>query len=128
MMRVRIGGPLLLGGIAEQEVLDFNDDLLYEAGSLATDSVHSTLERRIQVPTPYYEAHIQLYRESPDVAAVWDSGIVYGPWLEGISPRNERLKWPGYKAFQLARIRLERDLPGIIERLSRQLHGKLGGR
>lgn len=126
MMNVSIGGPLL-GAAAGKHVLDFNDDLLFEAGSLAIDSVQNTLNRRIIRHTPYYETHIQLFKESPNTAVVNDSGIVYGPWLEGISRRNQRLNWPGYWAFRLARARLERDLPRIADRMVQQLCSRLGG-
>ena len=33
---------------------------------------------------------------------VHDSGIVYGPWLEGVSSRNNATRFKGYAAFRRA--------------------------
>lgn len=39
---------------------------------------------------------------------VYDSGIVYGPWLEGVSSRNARTRFKGYAMFRNATQDIDR--------------------
>mgnify|MGYP003138581545 CR=1 FL=1 len=36
-----------------------------------------------------------------------DRGVVYGPWLEGVSPRNQSTPFKGYAAFRKAMQKME---------------------
>lgn len=56
-----------------------------------------------------------------------DSQSVYGPWLEGISPRNVTTRFKGYHSFRQTGQWLEKEAPRIIvaqvDRLVRDLNG-----
>ena len=47
---------------------------------------------------------------------VHDSKVVYGPWLEGTSSRNQRSRFKGYAAFRNAFQRLERAAQGVLNK------------
>ena len=46
--------------------------------------------------------------------AVHDSGIVYGPWLEGVSSRNLTTKFKGYHTFRKVAQQIERKAPQLL--------------
>lgn len=54
-------------------------------------------------PTGYYESRTRAKPRS-DYHVVTDSGVIYGPWLEGIGSRNRTTRFKGYffwrKAYQ----------------------------
>lgn len=70
------------------------------ANQIYADVLH-ILDRSIRNPTPYYETQITTERVGGDVV-VHDRGIVYGPWLEGTSSRNQTTRFKGYSAFRKA--------------------------
>ena len=47
---------------------------------------------------------------------VHDSGIIYGPWLEGVSSRNDATRFKGYRMFRNAVQDLNRIAPTILRR------------
>jgi hypothetical protein len=47
----------------------------------------------------HYEASIHA-EAVPEGARVTDDEVIYGPWLEGTSSRNEATRFPGYGAFR----------------------------
>lgn len=85
------------------------------AGTLAKEA-----ERRIQLrlssvlrnPTGYYQSQIRVRQDGAD-AAVTDSGVIYGPWLEGVSSRNARSRFKGYATFR----RIQQDVTAAAERI-----------
>ena len=46
---------------------------------------------------------------------IHDSQVIYGPWLEGTSSRNETTRFKGYAMFRNAKQQLERKKRGILE-------------
>lgn len=79
--------------------------------SLAQEGVHRVKARLGQVlqnPSGFYESRIAIDRKSTNMA-VWDSGVVYGGWLEGIDPRNATTRFKGYATFRRIGQEMERD-------------------
>jgi hypothetical protein len=50
-----------------------------------------------------------------------DSGVVYGPWLEGVSSRNARMRWPGYASFRKTTQWMDEQVPIEADKMVRQL-------
>ena len=49
-------------------------------------------------------------------ALITDGDVVYGPWLEGISSRNNSTKFKGYKSFRLAGQHAEKLSKKVFEK------------
>jgi hypothetical protein len=60
----------------------------------------------LREPTGYYESRIKKDRQGDDFF-VTDSGVVYGPWLEGTSSRNQISRFKGYRTFQQTKRQLD---------------------
>jgi hypothetical protein len=54
----------------------------------------------------YYVSQIHT-EASAEGAVVTDTQVIYGPWLEGVSSRNQATRFPGYGAFRKATQTLE---------------------
>lgn len=110
---VTLHGPLV-SGAPRHVVRDMLDEATWEVGAQGLADVHHILDQKIRHPTPYYETQLTVQRVARDVV-VHDRGVVYGPWLEGLSSRNQSTRFKGYAAFRTARQGLERKVPALVE-------------
>lgn len=104
---------------------DYIEDAVTEVAMQGQAHVHDVLNARIRKPTPYYETQITTDRVRPDLAIVNDRGVVYGPWLEGISERNRRTSFKGYHAFRLAKQNLTHEIPTLTAPILQRHLGRL---
>lgn len=125
-MSVKTSGPFFVQGNRAAVLADLRHDARREVASQALAEVHHELNASIRHPTPYYETQIKLEDLGADTV-VHDSGVIYGPWLEGTGSRNRTTRFKGYASFRKAAQRLEwykaervlkRPLARAIARLS----------
>lgn len=86
----------------------------------AKKHVDANLRGSIKHPTPFYQLQIDV-RTIGDAEIVDDNGVVYGPWLEGVSERNRSTRFKGYASFRRAYASTIRD----AESLGRDLEVEL---
>lgn len=123
-VEVRSSGPLF-DGRASALVNRWTRDGGEEVAQWAEDEVHRVLGQVLRHPTGYYESRVRVDRVSPDRFVITDQGVVYGPWLEGISSRNQETRFKGYSTFrrvaQRAEARADRTFQQILDRNSGRL-------
>ncbi|RPE40271.1 hypothetical protein EDD90_3307 [Streptomyces sp. Ag109_O5-1] len=101
-------GPAIVKAMTEVAIEELADYTRYEV-LMQLDSV-------LQHPTGYYESQIVKDRVAPDIYSVNDSGVIYGPWLEGIGSRNAPVtKFEGYHTFRTVRNRMAQKAMAISE-------------
>lgn len=104
-------------------------DIVEEAQERVADAVLERVQYHLNAqivhPTPYYETQI-IHQRSGRYEVVHDRGIVYGPWLEGTSRRNQRSRFKGYASFRKARQDVERQVPVIVNQVVARNMGRLG--
>ena len=54
---------------------------------------------------------------------ITDGGVIYGPWLEGVSSRNAATRFKGYASFRRTGQYLERLAPIVLEKQIRRAVG-----
>lgn len=124
MPSVTVSGPLF-DGRALAAVDAFVEDAKRDVAAQAYSEWMTNLDRSIRHPTPYYETQITVTQRGAD-QVVHDRGIVYGPWLEGVSSRNATTRFKGYHSAARAVVTLEAKVPGIVQgTLSRHI-GRMG--
>lgn len=124
-IQVELSGPLFDGGFARGMDVITAEAVDVVAG-LALERVHYFLDAQIRNPTPYYETQIARQRAGL-FEVIHDRGIVYGPWLEGTSRRNQTTKFKGYASFRKARDVVEGRAPEMAGQVvARNMH-RLGG-
>lgn len=65
------------------------------------DRTMRNLKNSIRKPTPYYWTRVRV-QQRIERHVVTDRGVVYGPWLEGVSKRNQETRFKGYFSFRRA--------------------------
>ena len=104
-MTVTVSGPLF-DGRALRTAAVMTDEIVDSVAQDAFDEVGAALDAFLKNPTGYYESRIAVDR-TRDGNIVHDSGVIYGPWLAGVSSRNERSRFKGYAHWQRARQRTQ---------------------
>jgi hypothetical protein len=61
-------------------------------------------------------------------ARISDGGVIYGPWLEGVSSRNARTRFEGYASFRRTGQWLQRQADRVFRKHVVRLARSLGGR
>lgn len=114
MSDVRVNGPIFDDpDMFVKACMEIRDEL----AAYAVASVHDTLNARIIHPTPYYETQIDSRAINPFTRTVDDRGVIYGPWLEGVSHRNQVTGFKGYHAFRIAREKVSAVTDDVIKRV-----------
>lgn len=110
-MDVELRGPLFDGGI-EREIQSFCTESEIEIAREGAVDVQNALDFVLKNPTGYYRSHIR-----PDGPRIWDSGVIYGPWLEGTGERNRKTRFKGYATFRRVSQELQRKSVDIADRI-----------
>jgi hypothetical protein len=114
-------GPIFDGrarALANAYVNRLERQLADEGLNILKDEMHQMFRN----PTGYYESRCVVV----DGNKIWDSRVVYGPWLAGIGSRNFPVtSFKGYDHWIKTRHRLNERKVGIGERLLRQYTGRM---
>lgn len=118
------------GPVFDGEADDILDEYLREAqwaiAQQALSDWHFNLDQSIRHPTPYYETQIHQFWDTNDVV-VDDRGVIYGPWLEGTSPRNQTTQFKGYSSLRRAWQSTQQRATPLMEQIFSRYEGRLNG-
>jgi hypothetical protein len=105
-IRVTVQGPVNRGqwrAKVERAIAAGLADGEHKLLQLAHGDVVNTLNRVLRTQTPYYRLRIRIISNRVD-----DSGVIYGPWLEGTGSRNAPVtRFRGYATFRKVASRIE---------------------
>lgn len=99
--------PAIVDHMIEQAVAEVADYTKFE--------VLTQLDSVLQHPTGHYESQIRDQPMTRFLHRIHDSGVVYGPWLEGVSSRNATTRFKGYHTFRIVRGRMSRKMTAVVE-------------
>jgi len=121
---VSLKGPTV-EGLAEPMLASMLEVALQEVASYTQYEVNMELIQVLQHPTGYYESQIRTERVSAEAYSINDSNVIYGPWLEGISSRNQTTRFKGYATFRRVKNRMAQKSTEIIEAAISRAVGRL---
>ena len=123
-VEVKLRGPLLEGRAPA---------IITEAIKAAVADVTAEGERDVKLQlrpghglvSGHYRRSIHGETGSALHGRIHDSNVVYGPWLEGVSSRNQTTRFKGYAMFRNATQQLERKKGALLEHRVRQAVGRM---
>ena len=110
---VERAGPLF-DGRAEMALQDFIRGVVTDVSKVADDMLHSEF-RRFKHPTGHFASQLTRVATGPYQQILPDP-VIYGPWLEGTSRRNESTRFKGYHMFRRAAQRTRRYLKPFLQK------------
>lgn len=106
-------------------VINRNGELMQvEIARYSAEMVRDRLRDVLVNPTGNYVAAVTSELRG-DHAVVTDSGVIYGPWLEGVASRNEQSRFKGYAAFRRTAAEAEAQADMRTELLQRKMVAEL---
>jgi hypothetical protein len=121
---VRQTGPLFSDSAPREVIADLLDEAEEAVADRLLGFVQANLKGSLRHPTGYYQRHVGKVRHG-DQWRVTDGGVVYGPWLEGVSRRNARTRFKGYASFRRARQQVQRVAAAEVQRVADRQIGRL---
>lgn len=89
--------------------------------------IHQRLGHVLKHPTGYYESRVMIDNSSAS-PMVTDSGVIYGPWLEGVSRRNTTTRFKGYHTFRMVAQELDSKKLIFAEMVLDPVFAQIGAR
>ena len=101
-------------------------DMVRQVTELGVQRLTSSFPTGVPVKTGNYRRNITPTIAGP-MAQIDDNGVIYGPWLEGTSSRNETTRFKGYSTFRRAAQYLQDEVvPSVVAARAEQLATELG--
>jgi hypothetical protein len=99
---VTVSGPFFDG--RDHAVLDaMCDAIAEEVAGEGLQIVRHNSDTSFKTQTPYYITKLRVQDAGVHARDVDDSGVIYGPWLEGVGSRNfPTTRFRGYSMFRRA--------------------------
>lgn len=114
-LTVDVSSQLTMLGDLEDAIPRGMNEGLQEAAEIGSDWIDEALMGSLRTQTPYYRLQIRAHPAGDDWI-VEDGGVIYGPWLEGVSRRNQTTRFKGYSTFRRVKQRLEREAYVFVEK------------
>lgn len=117
-MTVSIGASVS-GPIADGSALTamhaWLDESKKEVAQVAVDRLRAVKMDRSGRATGHYQSMIRTtVRTFNDILI--DDPVIYGPWLEGTSKRNDSTRFKGYRLWRRTRLQVQREVPVIAQK------------
>ena len=119
---VKLSGPFFAGPItpkvgkhldnALQELVEKGETRLGQLLQKGAGGVYLADGRS----TGYYRQNVAGELRPDHSALITDGGVVYGPYLEGVSGRNQTTRFRGYHVFRQVGDWLQEQAPVVLEK------------
>ncbi len=111
---VEFKGPVFDGRAAEA-MRRLAEEAQKTVAQYAEDTWQSFMDASFRTHSPGgYQSHVNIAKRDKDLVVNdgWpDSGLEYGPWLEGVGSRNSPVtRFPGYFALHRAAVKVNSEL------------------
>lgn len=102
---VQAYGPVF-DGRAEAELAKAADEWEKNLATVGASMVRTNLNAVLRRQTPYYRLRVEAAKDGPGWK-IWDQGVIYGPWLEGVGSRNRTTRFKGYATFRRTAMQID---------------------
>lgn len=132
-------GPLFQSGVVQQQIQQFRQGVIQELVEAGEERLAMMLRprpagvylsvaeaQRGKASTGNYRRNLHT-RVEAGYGLIGDGGVIYGPWLEGTSSRNETTRFKGYASFRRVAQWLQEKGRPVAEAHLARLNERLGG-
>jgi hypothetical protein len=124
---VDLSGPLFDGSI-DRTVKDWLDAAKRDVADMGVKELDAIVMDSTGRGTGHYQSMLMTRTISYNDVLITDP-VVYGPWLEGVSSRNNSTRFKGYGLWRRTRLRLRRTFKDVAQRKLEEYYlARMGGR
>lgn len=113
----RKSGPLFRG-VLPAELDAAKEAVQKEVAGYAELQWQTNMDDSFQNATGRYQSHVNILRREGDLVVndgYPGSGLLYGPWLEGVGSRNQTTRFKGYFSMRRARNQVGQKVAAIAK-------------
>ncbi len=123
-----VAGPLS-DGRAGQALQDWASATARALGDEGADMLRAFPMNKTGRARGGFQANLRVLQQGPEarIPAPAIRGVTWGPWLEGVTRRNESTGFRGYHLFRKTRQELQRRAPEIGQRELDKILPRIGG-
>lgn len=122
---INVTGPMFSGRRADEAAMWMLRDAVHVVSNAAQVRAVQFMRASFKHPTPYYWTRVTTAHPGELTDRVWDQGVVYGPWLEGVGSRNKTSRFEGYwmwrRAFQEIDAKAQHLTAGVVVQYLRRV-------
>lgn len=119
-----VSGPIA-DGSATTALREWLDASKKDVADQAVDKLRAVRMDRTGRATGHYQGMIRSRLVTFNDLLI-DNPVIYGPWLEGTSKRNESTRFKGYKLWRRTKLQMARQAPSIAEKKLDQYRSRIG--
>lgn len=126
---ILIKGPLF-DGVALRDLEVAFETVQREVADYAQYQWQMNMTDSFQNATGRYQSHVNILRRDADLVVndgYPGSGLLYGPWLEGVGTRNATTRFKGYFALRRAANSVAQKTSAIAEPIIKAFIAKANG-
>lgn len=123
---VSVHGPLA-DGRAPQIIHDWLDQVKQDIADEGVSLLRQVGMNKTGRGTGRYQAELTTKLIGYNDVLIYDREYWPGPWLEGVTKRNQSTRFKGYRLWRNTKTQLQERAPGIAEKRMPELTEKLGG-
>lgn len=110
----------LFNGVAEAQLAAAQEAVQREIAEYAEFQWQMNMTDSFQNPSdpPRYQSHVNILKRGGDLVVndgYPGSGLLYGPWLEGVGSRNATTRFKGYRSMGRAAASVDRQTEAIAK-------------
>lgn len=117
-------GPFFNANQVEATFAALSDEIRTELAQETLDFLINALKGDFKHPTGRYISNLAIM-DTEAATMITDNGVVYGPWLEGVSSRNARSRFKGYAEFRKAAAMAENKAAALADSVAAKYVGRL---
>jgi len=126
-INVDVSGPLFDGRI-DSIIRDWLDETKKDVADMGVRELDAIVMDKSGQSTGYYQSQITTRVIRYNDVLITDP-VIYGPWLEGASRRNDSTPFKGYHLWRRTRQRLRRTFKDVAQkRLEEYYLRQMGGK
>lgn len=119
-----VAGPIA-DGTAQEALIQWLDESKKEVAQLAVDQLRSIRMDKTGRGTGHYQAGIrQNFTTFNDILI--DDPVIYGPWLEGSSQRNDSTRFKGYHLWRQTSQKIASQAGDIAQKKLESYKDRMG--
>jgi hypothetical protein len=125
----RVEGPLG-NGEAEKAAQDWATGTTQALGDEGVELLRAFPMNKTGRSRGGFAGELKTVRKSPTETRIpgpTDRGVVFSPWLEGVSKRNQTTKFKGYRLFRKTRAQLNKKAPDVAQAELDKVLPRMGG-
>lgn len=125
----RVSGPLV-NGDAEKAAEDWAKNTTQALADKGVELLKAFPMTKTGRARGGFEGALKTVRISPTETRIpgpTERGVVWAPWLEGVSKRNDSTSFGGYHLFRKTRLQLQKMAPDIAQAELEKVLPRMGG-